>query len=57
MVLRVTSPMPQGGSRKRGTIGARLSEAPNKEFEGSEKPSQDHAKVRQKLFEVLIDIC
>ena len=57
MVLRVTSPMPQGGSRKRGTIGARLSEAPNKEFEGSEKPSQDHAKVRQKLFEVLIEIC
>jgi hypothetical protein len=37
MVLRVTSPMPQGGSRKRGTFGARLSEAPNMEFEGSEK--------------------
>jgi len=25
-------------------------------FEGSEKPSQGHTKVRQKLFQVLIDI-
>jgi len=28
----VTSPMPQGGSRKRGTFGAWFSEPPNKEL-------------------------
>jgi hypothetical protein len=57
MVLRATSPMPQGGLRKRGTFGAWLSESANKEFEGSEKPSQGHAKVHQKLLDVLIDKC
>jgi len=29
---------------------------PSPLFEGSEKPSQGHAMVRQKLFQVLIDI-
>jgi hypothetical protein len=32
MVLRISSPMPQPGSRKCGTVGARFSEPPNKEL-------------------------
>jgi hypothetical protein len=32
-----------------------FTEPANKEFEGSEKPSQRHEKVRRKLFHVMID--
>ena len=54
--LDETHPHDGLGSQKQRSESGWFSEPSNDKFEGSEKPSQGHAKVRRKLFQVLIDI-
>lgn len=46
MVLRVSSQMPQRGSRKCGTLGSWFSEPPNREFGGKKLPYGDQLHMQ-----------